>query len=82
MNPEDRTDSPELTAIASIRRFMRPRAVHERCALCGAEIGPEHPHLVDASSRQLACACDACALLFSGSGKTISPRAPRCQVHA
>lgn len=52
-------------ALASLRRFARARAVVERCELCAAELGPEHQHLLDRISRQIACACDACAILFS-----------------
>ena len=38
----------------------------ERCELCSAGLGQEHPHLVELASRQILCACDACALLFEG----------------
>jgi hypothetical protein len=34
--------------------------------LCGADLGPGHPHLIEPAQRKLACACDACAILFSG----------------
>lgn len=64
MMPESREVSPELPALASIRRFLRPRAVRERCALCNAELAHEHPHLLELATRRLACACDACAMLF------------------
>jgi hypothetical protein len=43
---------------------MRTPAPVERCELCGAELPPEHQHVLDPARRQLACACDACALLF------------------
>ncbi len=45
----------------------------ERCELCGAELAADHAHLVEPSTRRLACACEACAILFSG-------RAWRCEV--
>jgi hypothetical protein len=38
----------------------------EHCELCSAELYGHHPHLVELASRQLVCACDACALLFDG----------------
>ena len=36
----------------------------ERCELCGAPIEAEHRHLLDLRSRELMCACRACAILF------------------
>ena len=62
---------------AVLRRFVRPRAVVERCELCSAEVPPEHEHLVDISTRQLTCACQACAILFSGKANPKYRRAPR-----
>jgi hypothetical protein len=38
----------------------------ERCELCGEPVPPEHRHMVDLESRELMCACRACAILFSG----------------
>lgn len=52
--------------LAALRRFARSRPNVERCELCGCEIGGEHPHLLNRSSRQIACSCDACAILFCG----------------
>jgi hypothetical protein len=68
-----------VTALASLRRFVRPRAVipRERCGLCGAELADEHPHLVEVAYRRLACACDACAILFDGPGPARYSRVPR-----
>src|SRR5262245_17973705 len=49
-----------------LRRFVRPREdAAERCDLCSARLGAEHPHLVELANRQLHCACDPCAILFS-----------------
>jgi hypothetical protein len=50
---------------ATLRRFLRPRTLKERCELCALELAPDHRHLLDTAARQLVCACDACALLFS-----------------
>jgi hypothetical protein len=51
---------------AALRQFARRRRTAERCELCGAELLPEHAHLVEIARRKLLCACDACAVLFSG----------------
>ena len=56
---------------------MRPRANVERCEMCSLELAVAHPHLVEPVSRQILCACDACALLFSGSAGTKYRRVPR-----
>lgn len=58
--------NPALNALASLRRLARPRSAAERCDLCGADLAPEHPHLVEPAKRRLVCACGACAVLFSG----------------
>jgi hypothetical protein len=76
MNPHVDGGGPARSPLASIRRFMRPKAARERCALCGTELGADHPHLVEPSSRRLSCACDACALLFSGQGGARFRRVP------
>jgi hypothetical protein len=51
--------------IGDLRRFLglHPEAV-ERCELCGIEVSPRHPHLLERATRRLLCACPACALLF------------------
>jgi uncharacterized protein DUF5947 len=36
----------------------------DRCDVCGEPIPPEHRHLLDLSTRELMCACQACRLLF------------------
>jgi hypothetical protein len=66
-------------ASPGLRRFARPApgpggtagggtAAGERCELCGERIGSEHSHMVDLQHRSLACACRACALLFTRPG--------------
>lgn len=67
----------EQTPLAALRRFVRPRAALEQCELCSAEIASEHEHLVEPLSRQLLCACQPCAILFSGQEKTKYKRVPR-----
>lgn len=54
-------------AFETLRQFVRkPKRNVERCELCSAELQSEHPHLIELTQRKLLCACDACALLFSG----------------
>jgi hypothetical protein len=77
MNPDVRDGKPGLTALASLRRFVRPGPVRERCELCAAELAEEHAHLVEPSSRRLACACEACAILFGGQAEMKFRRVPR-----
>lgn len=71
------------TALASLRRYVRPRAAvaPERCELCGAGLPPEHAHLLEPESRRLSCACEACALLFSGTAAGRYRRVPRGSQH-
>jgi hypothetical protein len=53
-------------SFATLRRFIPKRAAIERCELCGADLSADHHHLVEPLSRKLRCACDPCAILFSG----------------
>src|SRR4051812_34778092 len=75
MDP-DPSGGPGLTALASLRRFVRPRAPREMCGLCGAALADQHPHLVEPASRRLVCACRVCAVLFRGGGATRSRVVP------
>jgi hypothetical protein len=92
------TQSRGDPAAGGLRRFARPprrspaggsgaagAPAEERCELCGERIGSEHPHMVDLRRRSIACACKACALLFTREGgryRTVpdrvctDPRAP------
>ena len=69
-------DSPQ-SAMRALRRFVRPRAAVERCELCSAELSPEHEHLAEPSTRQLLCACQPCAILFTGDTERKYRRVPR-----
>ena len=60
-----------------MQRLARPRQPHERCELCGAAIASEHQHLLELANRQLVCACDACAILFSDEHTKRYRRVPR-----
>lgn len=55
---------------------QRPEAV-ERCELCGEKLGVVHEHLIDPQARKLACACQACALLFPSTSAAKFKRVPR-----
>ncbi|MGB7922558.1 MAG: DUF5947 family protein [Pyrinomonadaceae bacterium] len=65
------------SAFSALRRLVRPRAVVERCEMCSMELAAEHQHLIEPLGRQLVCACDACAVLFSGQAGTKYRRVPR-----
>jgi hypothetical protein len=68
----------QQTPFAALRRFVRARpSAVERCEMCSAELPTDHQHLVEPSSRQLLCACQACAILFSGHAETKYRRVPR-----
>ncbi len=73
----DPTASTQGGGFELLRRFAKARAPVERCDLCGLEIGPAHQHLLDPAERRLACACGACAVLFSERSGTKYKRVPR-----
>jgi hypothetical protein len=77
INPNKGVDGRSRPAFAALRRYLRPRRVQECCELCGLVLGPEHPHLLETGRRQLLCACDACALLFSHRADGKYRRLPR-----
>lgn len=54
------------SSFAALRRFAKPsrQPVLERCELCNLVLPPVHRHLLDMATRQVACSCDPCALLF------------------
>ncbi|MGQ0542670.1 MAG: DUF5947 family protein [Blastocatellia bacterium] len=60
-----------------LSRFVRSRVPVERCDLCAKEVASGHPHLLEPASRQIHCACDACAILFSNQGDSRYKRVPR-----
>lgn len=55
-----------LSAFETVQRFARRTAVNWRCELCGSTMAAEHEHLLEVDKRRLVCACQACAILFSG----------------
>ncbi len=64
---------------STLRRFVesRPRPAREQCALCSLALAEEHEHLFETAKRHLLCACDACAILFSGQEGARYRRVPR-----
>src|SRR5580698_9300468 len=54
-------------SLSALRQWIRPRAKPSHpCEMCAAPLAPRHEHVLDMQSHQLACACQACAILFSG----------------
>lgn len=68
-------------AFSVLRQFTRSRSAASRavehCELCSAGLHHDHPHLVELATRQILCACDACAMLFDGMEKSKYKRVPR-----
>jgi uncharacterized protein DUF5947 len=62
---------------STLRRFARNRRDVDTCELCSTEIGASHQHLIEPARRKLACACDACAIVFSQQGAATFKRVPR-----
>ncbi len=73
----DKPESARPSALASLRRYLRPREVVERCELCDLVLPPVHSHLVELATRRLRCACEACAVLFSHQAAQKYRRVPR-----
>lgn len=45
--------------------------------MCSKELSADHQHLIEPAGRKILCACDACAILFSGQEHTKYRRVPR-----
>ena len=70
--------SPALhSPLARLRKLATPRARQEHCELCHCVIAADHQHLLELESRQLVCACEACAILFSSEHVKRYRRVPR-----
>src|SRR6185437_8224479 len=59
-----------------LRQFARRERPQECCELCSVGLSPVHPRLIEVAQRKIVCACDACAILFSGQGVKFK-RVPR-----
>lgn len=70
-----------MSAFATLRsltgRDARKSEAAEHCDMCGAPLLHRHQHLIDAASRRLVCACDACSILFYRNGETKFKAVPR-----
>jgi hypothetical protein len=71
------TPPEQRSPFATLRRFVRDAAPVEHCDMCGADLAPQHQHLIEPASRQMLCSCDACTILFSGKESTKYRRVPR-----
>ena len=45
--------------------------------MCSKALAGDHQHLIEPANRKLVCACDACAILFSGQAEMKYRRVPR-----
>jgi len=72
-----RTQHAAVRGLASLRKFVQKPPPVEICELCAARLSEEHQHLIDPQSRRILCACDPCAILFSGNGQTQYRRVSR-----
>ncbi len=71
--------SESTGAFGILRQFVRRDRAPvklEKCEMCSTALRADHPHLIELARRKLLCACDACALLFSGQA-TKYKRVPR-----
>lgn len=88
-----RDAAPEVEAIeverATVDRDLVPASRLRRddrcarCALCGGTLAEIHSHLLERETRQLACACEPCSVLFpDGAGRyqRIRRRAARLDI--
>ena len=54
-----------MIGLRALQPFTAPRpAQTARCELCAAPIGEPHRHVRELGARGVACACQACAILF------------------
>ncbi|GAC1399585.1 MAG: hypothetical protein NVSMB65_17620 [Chloroflexota bacterium] len=56
-------DHSPFAALRQLARGAAPRG-EEHCDLCGAAVAREHRHILNVATRELLCACRACAVLF------------------
>jgi hypothetical protein len=58
---------PAPAGVSAAREAVSPAqaGAADRCELCGEQLAAGHAHLVDLQQRSIACACTACALLFT-----------------
>jgi len=73
------TENTGRGSMALLRQFVRkPRvAVEEKCELCAKRLAEGHEHLLEVANRQVLCACEPCAILFSNHTAARFRRIPR-----
>ncbi|MEP6645025.1 MAG: DUF5947 family protein [Acidobacteriaceae bacterium] len=76
INSEPSSERNDVFAV--FKKLSRRRAVAtEQCELCSVGLAEPHPHLLDPKTRQVLCACDACAMVFCGQEGARYLRIPR-----
>jgi hypothetical protein len=66
------------SSLVALQPFVRkPHERTDMCELCAAPLTVVHQHLLELQNRRIACACDACAILFSGHTAQRYRRIPR-----
>ena len=55
----------EQTEKAAAESVIQEQALQEDCDLCGEPMPSEHRHLLEVSSREVRCVCQACSILFN-----------------
>jgi hypothetical protein len=72
------TNNPARSSLATLQRYVRkPRERAEVCELCATPLTELHQHLLELEKRRVTCACEACAILFSGNAHQRYKRIPR-----
>ncbi len=71
-------EKPGRSSLAALQRFVRkPREAVETCELCATPLSADHQHLLELDQHRVTCACDPCAILFSGNTRQRYRRIPR-----
>lgn len=72
------TENLGRTAFGALGQFVRRSKPNpEVCELCAARLAPEHPHILELDTQRIACACEACAILFVDNARQRFRRIPR-----
>jgi hypothetical protein len=66
-----------FATLRTLAAERQPPSPAEACELCGSRIALEHWHLLELATRKVACACQACAILFSSQVAARYRRIPR-----
>ncbi|MGH9514399.1 MAG: DUF5947 family protein [Terriglobales bacterium] len=66
------------TPLAALQRLVsKPQEKVEVCELCATSLLANHRHLLELDARRVSCACDPCAILFSGNSRQRYHQIPR-----